>query len=76
MIIRREDGFEKRTLVRCDRCRLAVGYKLDGDHFEDSREEAAAAAETLYVLPGALVDTAGMMADQTPEVPVWAREVG
>jgi hypothetical protein len=43
MIIRREDGFEKRTLVRCDRCRLVVGYKLDRDHFEDSSEEAAAA---------------------------------
>lgn len=75
MIIRREDGFEKRTLVRCDRCRLVVGYKLDGDHFEDGGEEGAE-AETLYVLPGALVETAGMMADQAPEVPVWAREVG
>lgn len=27
-IIRREDGFEKRTLYRCSRCRLVVGYDL------------------------------------------------
>ena len=73
MIIRREDGFEKRTLVKCARCRLVVAYKLDADHFGDSSQEDG--KETLYVLPGALVDTAGMMADRTPDVPVWAREV-
>lgn len=32
-IVRREDGFEKRTLLRCGRCRLVVGYKLDPAHF-------------------------------------------
>jgi hypothetical protein len=73
MIIRREDGFEKRTLVKCERCRLVVAYRLDADHFEDNSQEEG--KETLYVLPGALVDTAGMMADKTPEVPAWAGEV-
>ena len=33
-IVRREDGFEKRILLRCGRCRLVVGYKLDPAHFE------------------------------------------
>src|SRR3954447_19684738 len=28
-MVRREDGFEKRVLLRCGRCRLVVGYKLD-----------------------------------------------
>jgi hypothetical protein len=28
IIIRREDGFEKRVLLRCGRCRVVVGYKL------------------------------------------------
>lgn len=28
IIIRREDGFEKRILLRCGRCRVVVGYKL------------------------------------------------
>jgi hypothetical protein len=74
MIVRREDGFEKRTLLRCERCRLVVAYKLDGDHFEDASRELG--QETLYVLPGALVDTEGMMAEKTPEVPAWARETG
>jgi hypothetical protein len=74
MVIRREDGFEKRTLLRCERCRLVVGYRLDGDHFEDGNRELG--QETLYVLPGALVDTEGMMGDKVPEMPAWARETG
>ncbi|KAL1969835.1 hypothetical protein VTN77DRAFT_7344 [Rasamsonia byssochlamydoides] len=28
-IIRREDGFEKRILLRCGRCRVVIGYVLD-----------------------------------------------
>lgn len=32
-IVRREDGFEKRRLLRCGRCRVVVGYFLDGVHF-------------------------------------------
>ena len=32
-IVRRQDGFEKRILLRCGRCRLVVGYKLDPAHF-------------------------------------------
>lgn len=28
VIIRREDGFEKRLLLRCGRCRVVVGYRL------------------------------------------------
>jgi hypothetical protein len=32
-MVRREDGFEKRVLLRCGRCRLVVGYKLDRAHF-------------------------------------------
>ena len=31
-VVRREDGFEKRLLLRCGRCRLVVGYKLDRAH--------------------------------------------
>ncbi|KAG0640612.1 hypothetical protein HOY80DRAFT_1008911 [Tuber brumale] len=32
-IIDREDGFEKRWIWRCGRCRLIVGYQLDDAHF-------------------------------------------
>ena len=40
MMVRREDGFEKRVLLRCGRCRLVVGYKLDGAHFGTEAVEA------------------------------------
>lgn len=72
IIIRRDDGFEKRTLLRCERCRLVVAYKLDVNHFEDGHRETG--SETLYVLPGALVETKAMIEDEKPEVPTWARE--
>jgi hypothetical protein len=39
-MVRREDGFEKRVLLRCGRCRLVVGYKLDGAHFRTEGPEA------------------------------------
>lgn len=39
-MVRREDGFEKRALLRCGRCRLVVGYKLDGMHFRTEGAEA------------------------------------
>jgi phage FluMu protein Com len=32
IIIRREDGFEKRVLLRCGRCRVVVGYKLPSEN--------------------------------------------
>lgn len=32
-IIRRLDGFEKRYLRRCGRCRVVLGYTLDEAHF-------------------------------------------
>ena len=31
VIIRREDGFEKRVSIRCTRCTLIIGYKVEGD---------------------------------------------
>jgi len=32
-LTRRSDGFERRYLVRCGRCRLIVGYELDAEHY-------------------------------------------
>lgn len=34
VIIRRSDGFEKRWVLRCGRCKLAVAYHLDWSQFE------------------------------------------
>jgi hypothetical protein len=35
-IIRRSDGFEKRWMQRCGRCRLIVGYQLDWAQYADN----------------------------------------
>ncbi|KAJ5364851.1 uncharacterized protein N7496_010564 [Penicillium cataractarum] len=35
-LIRREDGIEKRILLRCGRCRVVVGYYLDRVHWGES----------------------------------------
>ncbi|KAI9888135.1 MAG: hypothetical protein M1823_000070 [Watsoniomyces obsoletus] len=40
-IIRREDGFEKRWLWRCGRCRVVVGYQLDVVHYLTTDDEAS-----------------------------------
>lgn len=44
IILRRADGFEKRLLVRCGRCKLVLGYVLDEVHFKKSEENKAGAA--------------------------------
>ncbi|EEQ91254.1 uncharacterized protein BDCG_06374 [Blastomyces dermatitidis ER-3] len=41
-MIRREDGFEKRLLLRCGRCRVVMGYALDEIHFAAAAAAAAA----------------------------------
>ncbi|KAF8429552.1 hypothetical protein EV426DRAFT_570620 [Tirmania nivea] len=41
-IVTREDGFEKRYLWRCGRCKTVYGYQLDDVHYPSA---AAAAAE-------------------------------
>ncbi|KAL4927313.1 uncharacterized protein BDV17DRAFT_292746 [Aspergillus undulatus] len=65
-LIRREDGFEKRVFLKCGRCRVTVGYFLDGVHFpveksavsvsgtDSGREEED---RVVYLLPGALMET-------------------
>lgn len=61
-MIRREDGFEKRWLLRCQRCKLVVGYQLDGAQSEQENEEAMTGrrGDVMYVLQGALSTTAEM----------------
>lgn len=46
-MIRRSDGFEKRYLLRCGRCRLVVGYELDAEHYTASAEVNGGAAEAV-----------------------------
>ncbi|KAH0537203.1 hypothetical protein FGG08_005981 [Glutinoglossum americanum] len=74
-IISRADGFEKRYLWRCGRCRLIVGYQLDDVHFPTSAAAESAGDEegrkgrekgrVLYLLPGGLMSTEEMAAGKT-----------
>lgn len=67
-LIRREDGIEKRILLRCGRCRVVVGYYLDKVHWDTTRPRGIGAEEegeeerppAVYVLPGAMVETEKM----------------
>lgn len=72
IVVKREDGFEKRTLLKCKRCDLAFGYRLDEVHFDGSRTRANA---TIYVLPGSLLSTDEVKLGKTPEIPGWAQQV-
>lgn len=75
-LIRREDGIEKRILLRCGRCRVVVGYYLDKVHWDTTRKEKGKGTDgekgegeerprppAVYVLPGAVVETEKMGAE-------------
>lgn len=64
IVVQREDGFEKRILLRCGRCKLVVGYVLN----------AVDASSVTYILPGGLVETSEMSKGSRPEVPTWAEQ--
>ncbi|KAJ5256558.1 hypothetical protein N7478_012662 [Penicillium angulare] len=69
-LIRREDGIEKRVLVRCGRCRVVMGYFLDEVHYDGAGLQVRSAGEgegedekrfpAVYVLPEAVVETDSM----------------
>jgi hypothetical protein len=77
ILIRRSDGFEKRRLLRCGRCRLVVGYELEGANAVSSAGETAvsSAGETsadekmriVYILPGGMMSTEAMNAGRKVE---------
>ena len=59
ILIRREDGFEKRTCLRCDRCGSTIGYQLDASHFP---AQSSLADQIVFILPGGLLSTTEMLA--------------
>jgi hypothetical protein len=63
IVIRKEDGFEKRHILRCNRCRLTLGYQLATDA---QKEDVA------YILPGGLQTTEDMKEGRSFEQPAWA----
>lgn len=61
VVIRSDDGFEKRYLQRCGRCQLVVAYQLDKSQYEGV-EEIGRREDVVYLLPGGLSDTEDMVA--------------
>ncbi|KAJ5736494.1 uncharacterized protein N7483_001619 [Penicillium malachiteum] len=74
-LVRREDGIEKRILLRCGRCRVIMGYFLDDVHYptsttsashvtdhedEDEFSRPGKNARAVYILPGAVSRTEDM----------------
>lgn len=59
VVVRREDGFERRIVWRCGRCRVVVAYEIvSGDaeaHAKDGKEKER--GRVLYILPGGLMST-------------------
>jgi hypothetical protein len=54
MIIRREDGFEKRLAFRCSRCSVVVGYEILG---AEKTAGEGHAGRIVYLLPAGTVST-------------------
>ncbi|KAF3307471.1 hypothetical protein TWF173_002956 [Orbilia oligospora] len=70
-VIRREDGFEKRLLWRCGRCRLIFGYQIydegleelskgEDDEINKQKKSQSNKNYYVYILPGGLTTAAGM----------------
>lgn len=57
-IVRREDGFERRLLWRCGRCRLIIGYELDSVGDDTGKTEDV--LKVIYLLPGGIMSTDAM----------------
>jgi len=69
MLIRSDEGIEKRYLLRCNRCRLILGYQLDWEQYAPSKESNAEVQrgrrdDVVYLLEGAVVTTEKMQAGQ------------
>ncbi len=72
ILVRREDGFEKRILHRCTRCKLVVGYELqnqanedamdvDGEPSKGKGKEEGFTGRVIYLLPSWIMSTDIMM---------------
>jgi hypothetical protein len=68
LIVRREDGFEKRLSLRCTRCNLVVGYTVDD-------ESTSETSRVVFLLPGGLMKTEDMKKGKRPQQPAWAAQL-
>lgn len=58
IVVRRDDGFETRTLMRCKRCDLVVAYRIDPEQ---------STTNVLFILPESVTKTEDMRKGRPPE---------
>ena len=71
LLIQREDGFEKRWVVHCNRCDIILGYYLDrqqalGNAGSETAATRGVFTDVFYLLPGAVVTTSDMKEGKKP----------
>lgn len=67
LIIRSDEGIEKRYLIQCSRCKVTLGYQLDWDQFTTQGEASVSTRngrrdDVVYLLEGAVITTEAMKA--------------
>lgn len=58
LVVRREDGFEKRRLYRCGRCGVGVGYEIAREGGGEGTGDDG--GRVVYLMEGGLVETGEM----------------
>ena len=74
VVLKLEDGFEKRYGLQCRRCDLQIGYYLDKSQFEE--QEQGIRADVMYILPGGLMGTDEMKVGKDVEEHVELKASG
>ncbi|KAF2763121.1 hypothetical protein EJ05DRAFT_495959 [Pseudovirgaria hyperparasitica] len=70
-VITKSDGFEKRWIQRCGRCKVVIAYQLDWTHWgTEAGERHGRRHDVMFLLPGGFMDTKDMIVgkDMTQEV--------
>lgn len=69
LVLKLDDGFEKRYAVRCGRCDLQIAYMLDQASFDEA--SSGRKSDVVYLLPGGLMST-----DEMKEGNDMSNEIG
>ena len=70
VVLKLEDGFEKRYVLKCSRCDLTIGYQLDWSQFEQispDHRKTGRREDVVYLLPGSLSMTEQMVEGVGPD---------
>lgn len=79
IVVRRQDGFEKRICWRCNRCNVVVGYEI-ASH-DDANSTSGDRGMVLYLLPNGLLESSILQQDKHPklterDVPIGTQGIG